>query len=93
MIIANIFSSCNVQLQCPAPVIHLMLIIYYYYSCCAGNSSVTFYEMDSIYGHDTFLLDTTMGTAIKVIIDESLGCCLNGCCFVSGSLRATLKKE
>ena len=63
------------------------------YSCCAGNSSVTFYEMDSIYGHDTFLLDTTMGTAIKVIIDESLGCCLNGCCFVSGSLRATLKKE
>ena len=33
----------------------------------AGNHAVTYYELNSIYGHDTFLLDlSSVGTAIKV---------------------------
>ena len=32
-----------------------------------GNSKVTYYELNSIYGHDTFLLDiNNVGAAIKV---------------------------
>ncbi|PWA00180.1 hypothetical protein BB558_003762 [Smittium angustum] len=32
----------------------------------AGNQSVTYYELDSLYGHDTFLLDlVNVGAAIK----------------------------
>ena len=32
-----------------------------------GNSKVTYYELNSIYGHDTFLLDiNSVGAAIKV---------------------------
>ena len=34
----------------------------------AGNKSVTYFEMDSIYGHDTFLLNLNdVGTAMKGI--------------------------
>ena len=33
----------------------------------SGNNSVTYFEMDSLYGHDTFLLNINdVGTAIKV---------------------------
>lgn len=36
----------------------------------AGNSRVTFYELDSIYGHDTFLLDLNgVGSAVKGFLD------------------------
>eukprot|EP00834_Sanchytrium_tribonematis_P006976 NODE_572_length_5896_cov_0.685872.p1 type:complete len:418 gc:universal NODE_572_length_5896_cov_0.685872:1300-47(-) len=36
----------------------------------SGNNHVTFYEIDSIYGHDTFLLDlTSMGAAIKGFLE------------------------
>ena len=32
----------------------------------AGNQKVTFYELSSIYGHDTFLLDVNnVGVAMK----------------------------
>ena len=32
-----------------------------------GNPAVTFYELNSIYGHDTFLLDLNgVGSAVKV---------------------------
>jgi homoserine acetyltransferase len=35
----------------------------------SGNSSVTYFEMDSLYGHDTFLLNINdVGTAVKVCI-------------------------
>jgi len=31
-----------------------------------GNKNVTYYELDSLYGHDTFLIDlTTVGSAVK----------------------------
>ncbi|KAH3793325.1 hypothetical protein DPMN_146833 [Dreissena polymorpha] len=34
----------------------------------SGNSHVTYYEIDSIYGHDTFLLDlNNIGAAVKVL--------------------------
>ena len=33
----------------------------------AGNTRTTYYELNSIYGHDTFLLDVNnIGTALKV---------------------------
>lgn len=36
----------------------------------AGNSRVTFYELDAIYGHDTFLLDLNgVGLAVKGFLD------------------------
>lgn len=36
--------------------------------CSAGNDKVTFYELSSIYGHDTFMLDVNnLGVAVKVI--------------------------
>lgn len=39
----------------------------------AGNSSVTFYELNSIYGHDTFLLDLNgVGTAVKGFLETRL---------------------
>ena len=32
-----------------------------------GNNAVTYYELNSIYGHDTFLLDLNgVGAAVKV---------------------------
>ncbi|CAG8646502.1 4264_t:CDS:2 [Paraglomus brasilianum] len=32
----------------------------------SGNKDVTYYELDSLYGHDTFLIDlTTVGSAVK----------------------------
>lgn len=32
----------------------------------AGNEKVTYYELASIYGHDTFLLDVnSLGVAVK----------------------------
>lgn len=32
----------------------------------AGNSRVTYYELDALYGHDTFLIDVnTVGAAVK----------------------------
>lgn len=32
----------------------------------AGNDKVTFYELGTIYGHDSFLIDTTnIGSAVK----------------------------
>jgi homoserine O-acetyltransferase len=32
----------------------------------AGNTHVAYYELDALYGHDTFLLDTqNVGAAIK----------------------------
>jgi hypothetical protein len=39
-------------------------------SMTTGNNSVTFYELNSIYGHDTFLLDVVaVGAAVKVKSD------------------------
>lgn len=39
----------------------------------AGNKSVTYFEMDSIYGHDTFLLNLNdVGTAMKGFLETSL---------------------
>ena len=33
----------------------------------SGNEAVTYFEMDSLYGHDTFLLNLNdVGTAMKV---------------------------
>ncbi len=44
---------------------------YYYIIPCyyfAGNSHTTYYELTSIYGHDTFMLDVSnVGVAIKVM--------------------------
>ena len=38
-----------------------------------GNQSVTYFEMDSMYGHDTFLLNLNdVGTAIKGFLETSL---------------------
>lgn len=37
-----------------------------------GNQSVTYYELDSIYGHDTFLIDVVnIGAAIKGHLEGS----------------------
>lgn len=39
----------------------------------SGNSSVIYFEMDSLYGHDTFLLSLNdVGTAIKGFLETSL---------------------
>jgi len=39
----------------------------------AGNKSVTFYELNSIYGHDTFLLDiSSVGTAVKGFLETEI---------------------
>lgn len=36
----------------------------------AGNERVTFYELDSLYGHDTFLLDLNgVGLAVKGFLE------------------------
>ncbi|XP_020917154.2 serine O-succinyltransferase [Exaiptasia diaphana] len=38
-----------------------------------GNQSVTYYELNSIYGHDTFLLDVTaVGAAVKGHLETNL---------------------
>jgi len=40
-----------------------------------GNNSVTFYELDSLFGHDTFLLDlSSVGTAVKGFLETDLIC-------------------
>lgn len=37
-----------------------------------GNSCVTYYELDALYGHDTFLLDVVnIGAAVKGHLDQS----------------------
>ncbi|XP_076802489.1 serine O-succinyltransferase-like [Clavelina lepadiformis] len=39
----------------------------------AGNESVTYYELNSIYGHDTFLLDlSNIGTALKGFLETQM---------------------
>eukprot|EP00118_Oscarella_pearsei_P008518 m.44380 g.44380 ORF g.44380 m.44380 type:complete len:434 (+) comp33514_c0_seq1:152-1453(+) len=39
----------------------------------AGNSSVTYYEINSVYGHDTFLLDLhNVGVAVKGYLESSM---------------------
>ncbi|KAI3380038.1 hypothetical protein SNEBB_002048 [Seison nebaliae] len=39
----------------------------------SGNTFVTYYEVDSMYGHDTFLLDINcVGTAVKGFLDTKL---------------------
>ncbi|RKO89258.1 homoserine O-acetyltransferase, partial [Blyttiomyces helicus] len=39
----------------------------------AGNSEVTYYELDSIYGHDTFLIDrVNIGGAVKGHLEKNL---------------------
>ena len=39
----------------------------------AGNSMVTFYELNSLYGHDTFLLDLNgVGAAVKGFAETDL---------------------
>jgi len=39
----------------------------YLFISIPGNQSVTFYELNSIFGHDTFLLDLNgVGAAVKV---------------------------
>ena len=41
-----------------------------------GNNSVTYYELPSIYGHDTFLLDVVaVGAAVKVRLRSCLFWC------------------
>ncbi|KAJ2801503.1 Serine O-succinyltransferase, partial [Coemansia guatemalensis] len=38
----------------------------------AGNTKVTYYELDALYGHDTFLIDfVTVGAAIKGHLENS----------------------
>lgn len=38
----------------------------------AGNKSVAFYTLDSIYGHDTFLIDVAnVGAALKGHLEQS----------------------
>lgn len=37
-----------------------------------GNSAVTYFELDSIFGHDTFLLDVnSVGTAVKGFLETN----------------------
>ncbi|XP_039248993.2 uncharacterized protein LOC120326722 [Styela clava] len=39
----------------------------------AGNNAVTYYELNSIYGHDTFLLDVnSVGTAVKGFLETDM---------------------
>jgi homoserine acetyltransferase len=39
----------------------------------AGNKLVTYYELDAIYGHDTFLIDVvTVGAAVKGHLENSI---------------------
>ena len=39
----------------------------------AGSPHVTYYELDSIYGHDTFLLDINgVGGAVKGFLERGL---------------------
>ena len=39
----------------------------------AGNDSVTYFEMDSLYGHDTFLLNLNdVGVALKGFLESDL---------------------
>ena len=40
----------------------------------SGNDHVTYYELDALYGHDTFLIDVnTVGAAVKGHLEH---CCL-----------------
>ena len=37
-----------------------------------GHKAVTYYELNSIYGHDTFLLDLSgVGTGVKVLFNSN----------------------
>lgn len=39
-----------------------------------GNKHVSFYTLDSVYGHDTFLIDTNnIGAAVKGHLEQRLG--------------------
>ncbi|KAJ2325237.1 homoserine O-acetyltransferase, partial [Coemansia sp. RSA 2673] len=39
----------------------------------AGNSRVTYYELDAMYGHDTFLIDVVnVGAAIKGHLENTI---------------------
>lgn len=38
-----------------------------------GNKYVVYYELDTLYGHDTFLIDvTTVGAAVKGHLEHSI---------------------
>jgi homoserine O-acetyltransferase len=47
-------------------------------SVCTGNHAVTYYELNSIYGHDTFLLDLSgVGAGMKVDLSHSIWACFH----------------
>lgn len=47
--------------------IFVSLYVKYAFILTVGNLGVTFYELNSLYGHDTFLLDINgVGAAVKV---------------------------
>jgi len=57
-----------------------------------GNKSVKYYEINSLYGHDTFLLDVNnVGAAVKVM-DYIYDCCLGLLYSPIGSSRITLRR-
>lgn len=37
----------------------------------AGSCEVTYYELDALFGHDTFLLDPAVGSAVKGHLEMS----------------------
>ena len=46
-----------------------------YVHACTGNEKTTYYELSSIYGHDTFMLDVNnVGAAVKVCCGQSAPC-------------------
>lgn len=79
-------------------VLHYCTTCYWLLYCARiGNDKVTYYELSSIYGHDTFLLDVNnLGVAVKVRFATSWSACiLIGCGFtptgIPGVRVSTLK--
>lgn len=46
---------------------NIVILTHGFFPSVAGNTKVTFYEINSIYGHDSFLIDlNNVGAAVKV---------------------------
>ena len=57
-------NSVNIQTTVSVVAVACIYIYIYVYT---GNTNTSCYELTSIYGHDTFLLDVNnVGTAVKV---------------------------
>ena len=53
--------------------LYIIWVVYNILHLFTGNQNVTFFELDSVMGHDTFLLDlTSIGHAVKGFLENDL---------------------